>query len=100
MSGHYLWLIIGMAAVTYLPRLLPLTILTGIRLPLSLQRFLSYLPYAALGALLAPGAWQAIPQQPAAGFLGVLAAAITAWLGGNLMLAVTAGVLTTFFLIQ
>ncbi len=44
----------GMALVTYLPRMLPLVLLSRIGLPLWLRRWLSYVPVAVLAALLLP----------------------------------------------
>ncbi|MFW5734068.1 MAG: AzlD domain-containing protein [Oceanidesulfovibrio sp.] len=47
-------IIAGMAAVTYLPRLLPAMFLASRKLPEPLERFLSFVPTAVLAALLAP----------------------------------------------
>jgi len=47
-------LIFLMAAVTYLPRLLPVLLLSRRTLPGAIQRWLSYVPVAVLAALLAP----------------------------------------------
>ena len=49
-----LYAILGMAAVTYLPRLLPAWFLSSRRLSPSVERWLSYVPSAVLAALLAP----------------------------------------------
>ncbi|HBH27795.1 MAG: AzlD domain-containing protein [Desulfofustis sp. PB-SRB1] len=46
--------ICGMGAVTYLPRVLPMLILSGRTLPHWLVRWLSYLPATVLAALLIP----------------------------------------------
>ena len=46
--------IIGMALVTALARILPLTLLTERQLPLALIRCLNFVPVAVLSALLAP----------------------------------------------
>ncbi|MGE4557356.1 MAG: AzlD domain-containing protein [Desulfovibrionaceae bacterium] len=46
--------ILGMAAVTYIPRVLPIAALAGRRLPEPVTRFLHYIPPAVLAALLAP----------------------------------------------
>ncbi|MGI6037566.1 MAG: AzlD domain-containing protein [Limnochordia bacterium] len=43
-----------MALVTYLPRALPLLILSDMQLPLAVLRWLSFVPVAVLAALLAP----------------------------------------------
>lgn len=45
----------GMAAVTYLPRLLPALVLSSRRLPEWVERWLSFVPACVLAALLFPG---------------------------------------------
>lgn len=44
-----------MSIVTYLPRMLPLVLLSKFELPNSLLKWLSYIPVAVLSALLFPG---------------------------------------------
>jgi branched-subunit amino acid transport protein len=46
--------ILGMGAVTYLPRLLPLWLLASRRLPRPVVVWLRYVPVAVLAAMLAP----------------------------------------------
>jgi branched-subunit amino acid transport protein len=46
--------IIGMMLVTFLPRLLPIWLLSSRRLPYFIERWLSYIPPAVLAALLLP----------------------------------------------
>jgi len=69
-------IILGMAAVTLLPRLLPALLID--RLPMSrrVERFLSLIPYTAMTALVIPGVVTAIPDRPAAGVLGAAAAVV------------------------
>lgn len=50
----YLLLLLGMGAVTYLPRLLPLLFLSQRQLPRWLVEWLELIPVAILAALLAP----------------------------------------------
>lgn len=47
--------IVGMGAVTYLPRLLPMLLLSGRNLAPWITRWLSFVPATVLAALLAPG---------------------------------------------
>jgi branched-subunit amino acid transport protein len=54
MEKYYI-LIIGMAFVTYLPRIIPLFFLQDVKISPKIQGFLDYIPYAALGALILPG---------------------------------------------
>lgn len=50
-----LLLFLGMALVTYLPRMLPIVVLSRFRLPPLLLRWLEFVPVAVLSALLASG---------------------------------------------
>ncbi len=54
--GYVLWVVLGAAAVTFLPRVLPLVVLSRIALSAWLERWLGYIPVAVLAALLAQGA--------------------------------------------
>lgn len=51
----YLYLLLGMGAVTYLPRMLPLVALAHRKLPQGVVDWLGYIPVAILSALVAPG---------------------------------------------
>lgn len=70
----YLLLILGMALVTYLPRLLPAIFLDRFRFPAWFKTWLKSIPYAALGALIFPGVLLVDQDQPLVGLLGGLAA--------------------------
>ena len=64
-------IILGMTAVTYLPRLLPFFMLSRARLSPPVQRFLRCIPAAAIGALIFPGLLSATPEFPAASLAGM-----------------------------
>ncbi|WP_422446042.1 AzlD domain-containing protein [Thermoanaerobacterium sp. DL9XJH110] len=51
---NYLYLIIGMGIVTYLPRMIPAAVLSKRKIPELLIKFLSYIPAAVLSALFFP----------------------------------------------
>lgn len=55
MDTKVLLIFLGMAVVTYLPRFLPLALLTRRGVPAKIIRWLDYVPVAILSALLAPG---------------------------------------------
>ena len=95
---NYLVLIAGMVVVTYIPRMLPMALIRDARLPKIVERFLRVLPAAALGALLIPGAFSAIPEHPMIGTAAVVAASAAALLRGGMVLAVIAGVGTALLL--
>ncbi len=52
---EYLYLLLAMGAVTYLPRLLPLVALAHRKLPQGIIDWLGFIPVAILAALVAPG---------------------------------------------
>lgn len=64
-------LILGMAAVTYGPRLLPFVFFSNIKVPRGLSAFLKAIPVAAIGALIIPGVITATPGRPEAALLGL-----------------------------
>lgn len=95
------WLILGMALVTYIPRMLPLVFLDTEKFPQWMKGVLQNVPYAALGALIFPGILGAHDQLWIALFGGVVAVAF-AYLGANLIVVVLASIgfvsgLTYFF---
>lgn len=54
MVSDYLMLVIGMGLVTYIPRLIPILILSQRELPRWLVQWLDYIPAAILSALIFP----------------------------------------------
>ena len=54
MNNNIFLLILGMAAVTYIPRLLPFLVLSNQQIPERLNAFLKCIPAAAIGALIIP----------------------------------------------
>lgn len=48
-------MLLGMLVVTYIPRVLPLLILTRMEIPEIIIRWLRFIPVAILAALLSPG---------------------------------------------
>jgi len=64
---NILFLILGMAAVTYIPRLLPALFLDRVKFPDWFRKWLNSIPYAALGALIFPGVILVEKDQPLLG---------------------------------
>lgn len=85
MSSWYWWMILGMAAVTYIPRAIPLTFLEGRELPPAVSGVLRNIPYAVLGALIFPAILYAQETDLLFGVIGTIAALAIAWLGGGVM---------------
>lgn len=87
MDKEILIMIIGMAIVTYIPRMLPFVMFKGKELPTFLQGVLKNVPYATLGALIFP-AILFIQEDIWYGILGAAAAFIVAFLGANVIVVV------------
>ena len=94
--------ILVMFAVTYLVRVLPITLIRRkIRSPF-LQSFLYYVPYVTLAVMTFPAIVEAT-RSPLAGLLALIAGAVLAWFGGNLFQVAVAccmvALVAEFFLI-
>lgn len=86
---NILLLILGMAIVTYIPRLLPALFLDRFKFPPWFQKWLRNIPYAALGALIFPGVLFVEKDQPLIGLAGGLTAFLLAMLNLHLTLVMT-----------
>lgn len=84
-------MIIGMAIVTYLPRMLPLVALNGKKMPSFLQGILKNVPFAALGALIVPGIFL-INENIWYGVVGTIVAFGVAYLGTNVIVVVMSSI--------
>ncbi|RFU62293.1 AzlD domain-containing protein [Bacillus sp. V59.32b] len=87
MNNTVIWIIIGMAVVTYIPRLLPFVLFKGKEMPPFLQGVLKNIPYATLGALIFPGILL-IQEDITYGLIGAAAAFLIAFLGANVIVVV------------
>lgn len=85
-------IIIGMSIVTYLPRILPLIFLQKLEINPFLQRFLKYIPYTVLGALIFPGILDSTGAILPA-LLGGLTALILALFEVNLLITVLGSII-------
>lgn len=91
-----LWLVvIGMSLVTYLPRMIPMVILQELKLPKFFKRFLGFIPFAALGALIFPGIIYSTPSIESAIFGGVVSV-ILALFRVNLIFVVFSGIIGVY----
>ena len=87
MNTEIVLMIFGMAAVTYIPRMLPFVLFKGKELPAFVQGVLKNVPYATLGALIFPGILF-IQDDMWYGAAGAAAAFIAAYLGANVIVVV------------
>ncbi|MFD2761697.1 AzlD domain-containing protein [Lentibacillus juripiscarius] len=91
-------IIIGMAAVTMIPRVIPAFIVDKLQFRDWINRWLNAIPYAALGALIFPGIMSVIPDEPLIGLLGGAVAIVLAYFGLNVILVVAGAIVTVFLL--
>ena len=89
-----------MAFVTYLPRLLPFYFFDADRIPGRLRLFLSFIPYAAMGALILPGSIYAVHGKPVVSILGIAASVVIAWFNSNIIITVMLTIIATYFFIS
>lgn len=97
-------LFLAMMVVTYIPRVLPLTILSKIKLPKLILEVLDYIPIAILGALLLPSLFYIDGQiDISLNNLYLIAGILTAVISiftKKLYLIVSGGILIMFLLIN
>jgi branched-subunit amino acid transport protein len=91
-------IIIGMALVTMLPRIVPAFIVDKLLFKDWVNRWLSAIPYAALGALIFPGIMTVNPDKPYIGLLGGIVAIGLAFIGLNVIFVVIGAILSVFLL--
>ena len=87
MGPSYWWMLLGMALVTYIPRMIPLTVLDGKELPPVVSGVLRNIPYAVLGALIFPAVFF-IQENIWFGVIGAISAFAIAFTGANVILVV------------
>lgn len=93
-------LILGMTLVTYIPRLLPFTIMADKKLPKFISDVLLFIPATALGALVIPGVFSSIPGKPVVAFIGILFAIIYSWFKGGIIIPVLGSIFTVFLMLS
>lgn len=91
----YVLLIITMGLVTYIPRMIPMVLLNGVKLPRRLKTFLDFIPFAALGALIFPGVLSSTGDTSSAlcGLVAVIALSLAKL---NVMIVVTGGIAAVY----
>jgi branched-subunit amino acid transport protein len=91
-----IWLMIaGMCLVTFIPRVIPLLVGRDLRLPTWIRRWLSFFPYAALGALIFPGILTVIEGRPWIGLTAGACAALLALKARNAIFPVLVAIAVT-----
>ncbi len=89
-------LILGMAAVTYGPRLAPFLFFSDMKVPKIVDAFLKSIPVAAIGALIIPGVMTATPDMPAAALVGMTFTLVYGFFRGGIIVPVLGSVGVTY----
>ena len=92
-------LILGMAVVTYLPRLIPFLFLSNQNIHMRLDAFLKCIPAAAIGALIIPGVFTATPDMPLAALSGMIFTLIAGLWRGGIIIPVLGSVAVTYLVL-
>jgi branched-subunit amino acid transport protein len=87
-----LLIILGMTAVTYIPRALPAVILDKLKFSAKVEKFLKLIPYTAMTALIFPGIFTVDTAHPAIGIVGGLVAILLAWRKVQVVICVLAAI--------
>lgn len=85
-------LILGMAAVTYISRVIPAVLAEKMKFSGSLEKFLKLIPYTAMSALVFPGVFLVDKARFEIGIIGGIVAAILAWRKMPVMVCVLAAI--------
>ena len=89
--------IAGMAGVTFLIRVLPLTLIRGEIKNRTLRSFLYYVPYVTLAVMTFPAILHAT-QSPIAAGVALVAGILLAWFGRSLFFVAVSSCLIVFLL--
>ena len=95
--NNLLLIILGMAAVTYGPRLMPFLFLSSKTISPPPECILKAIPVAALGALIVPGVFQATPEVPFAAVVGMGFTILYGLYRGGIIIPVLGSVAVTYF---
>lgn len=96
MDNSLVPIILGMAAVTYGPRLAPFLFMKNITLSPFWDNFLKSIPVAAIGALIFPGVLDATPDLPIAGITGLLFTLVYGLVRGGIIFPVLGSVAVAY----
>lgn len=95
-STEYVFLILGMTLVTYIPRMLPAFLIDKMRFGAKAEKFLRLIPYTAISALVFPGVLLLDEANPLIGIVGALTAGFLAWRRFPVIACVLASIAVNF----
>ena len=85
-------LIVGMMIVTMTPRILPFFMFDAEKLPAFVKTFLSFIPFAVLGALILPGGLTGVSGNLLVSTLCLVVAGGIAWIKGGIIFPIVGAV--------
>ena len=85
-------LTLGMMLVTMTPRILPFYMFDAEKLPVKVKTFLSFIPFAVLGALILPGGLTGVSGSVLVSTLCLFIAGVLAWTRGGIIIPIMASV--------
>ena len=91
-------LILGLAVVTFIPRVVPAVLMDRMSFGPKTEKFLRLIPYTALAALIFPGVLSVDSSRPIIGIVGILVAALLAWRKQPVMVCVPVTIAAVFIL--
>lgn len=91
-------MILGMAAVTYIPRAIPAVLVDKMKFGPKIEKFLKLIPYTAMAALIVPGVFTVDSEKAYIGIAGGLTAGFLAWKKAPLIVCVLAAIAVDFVL--
>lgn len=97
--SNLIFVILGMAAVTYGPRLAPFLLLADREPSKRVKAFLKCIPVTAIGALIIPGVFSATPDMPIAAIAGILFTLIFGLWKGGIIIPVLGSVAVTYLVL-
>lgn len=97
-SARIFILILGMTAVTYIPRAIPAVLIDKMKFGAKVEKFLQLIPYTAMSALIFPGVFAVDAANPAIGIVGGAVAGVLAWRKCPVMVCVLAAIAADFLL--
>ena len=88
MNREVLFLILGMALVTFLPRAIPALFSEKMHFSKRMEKFLQLIPYTAMACIIVPGVFTAQTERPWVNLVGAAAAGLLGYRKCSPMLCV------------
>lgn len=95
MSKNIFLILLGMAVVTYIPRMIPFSMMKDISIPKRLDKFLYYIPYTMLSALIFPNVFNSTAKTTTA-TIAVVICFIGSFMKLRPTLVVIIGIITVY----